>query len=149
MVRNVLINFALLLFAGIGLSLCAVGLIYLVSEEFIPYHSAAIQADWSELGQNEHGLILGLIKGLGSGALIAGSAAVYMAVASMRRSPAPYVTLLPLVAVGHSGLLCYATFFVATSTPGNPPLLPTAGLAGLGVLATGLLPLTRRRSNES
>jgi hypothetical protein len=143
------LKFALLLFALIGFSLCAVGMIYLTVGEFMPYHSEALEADWSELGPNEKGLILGLLNGLGSGAFIAGSAVLYMVSRSMRLTPNPYIILLPLVASGYSGLLCYATFFVSMNTPGNPPLLANAILVGVAVLASCMLGIARASQPEN
>ena len=118
-------------------------------DEFMPYHSEALGADWSDLEPNYQGLILGLLKGLGSGALIAGCAVLYMVIVSVRENPRSYIVLLPLVSVGYSGLLCYATYFVYTHTPGNPPLLPNLALVVLSLSASLIITVLRARSPES
>ncbi len=86
----------------------------------MPYHSEAVQADWSELDTNFQGLILGLLKALGGGAFVAGSATILMVIASFRKSAQPYTMLLPFVSTGYSVLLCYATYTVQMNTQGNP-----------------------------
>lgn len=105
----------------------------------MPYHSAAVEADWSDLDSNYQGLMLGFLKGLGGGAFVAGTGTVYMAIASFRGSVQPYAILLPIVSTGYSILLCYATYTVKTSTPGDPPLLLTVVYVAMGLVASALL----------
>jgi len=134
-----MLKLSLIIFSVLGLSLMAGGLMYLSINEFMPYHSEAVQADWSDLNGNYQGLILGLLKALGGGSFIAGFATVFMAAASYRKSPEPFMWLLPAVSTGYSALLCYATYTVHTSTPGNPPLLLTSLYVGMGIVASVLL----------
>lgn len=116
-----------------------VGCVYLSTNEFMSYHSEALEADWSDLESNYQGLILGLIKGLGSGALIAGCAVLYMVYVSWRQSAQSHIVLLPLISVGYSALLCYATYFVYSRTPGNPPVLANSVLVVMSVSASCIL----------
>ena len=134
-----LVKTSLAIFFLLGLSLLSIGGLYLSIDEFMPYHSEAVQADWSELDINLQGLILGLLKALGGGAFVAGFATLYMAFASFRKSTEPYKVLLPSVSTGYSALLCYATYTVQMSTPGNPPLLLTFILVVMGLVASVLL----------
>lgn len=134
-----MVKISLAIFLLLGLSLLSVGGLYLSIDEFMPYHSEAVQADWSELDVNLQGLILGLLKALGGGAFVAGFATVYMAFASLRNSTEPYRVLLPSVSTGYSALLCYATYTVQMSTPGNPPLGLTGILVASGLVASALL----------
>lgn len=134
-----MLRISLILFACIGLSLSIVGMIYLLASEYMPYHAAALDTEWRDLGPNLQGLILGLLKGLGSGALVAGGAVLYMTAVSIRTNAQPFRLLLPIVSVGYSALLCYATYSVYVSTPGNPPLLPNLVLVAASLAASGML----------
>ena len=96
---------AIALFAIVGLSLFLTGCVYLSLNEFMPYHAEAIQLEWDRLDANFKGLILGLLKGLGSGAFVAGAAILWMAGKSLRESPQPFVVLMPFVAISYSALL--------------------------------------------
>ena len=124
------------LFALVGVSLVVTGGVYLSVDEFMPYHAEAVQMQWQELDANFQGLMLGLIKGLGGGALVSGASILYMTVAATRNGPRPYLALLPVVAVGYCAVLCYATYTVETTTPGKPPLLLTGLLVVVSVLAS-------------
>lgn len=134
------------LFALVGISLLLTGAVYLSLSEFMPYHAAAVQMAWEELDPNFQGLILGLLKGLGSGAFVAGFATLFMVRMSLRSSPRPFLVLLPIVAIGYSTLLCYATFTVYTRTPGDPPLLLNILLVVTSLLAAMALAFSQRKS---
>ena len=115
----------------------------------MPYHAEALQVGWTDLNPNYRGLILGLIKGLGGGAFVAGFAVLFMVGVSIKKSPQPYLVLLPFVAIGYSTMLFYATYTVYTSTPGNPPLLLTVVNIVLGVVASVALALSQRRKSAT
>ena len=139
-----MLKISLAMFVVLGLSSLSLGVVYLSLDEFMPYHSEAIQTDWADLNNNYQGLILGLLKALGGGALTAGFAILFMAVVSLGKSVRPFMVLLPTVATGYSILLCYATYTVHTSTPGNPPLLLASLSVAMSVLASTLLVLSQR-----
>ena len=141
-----LFRFSIFLFAVVGLVLFLLGCLYLSLDEFMPYHAEALQKDWGALDPNSQGLILGLMKGLGSGACISGFAILFMIASSLRKTPRPFIVLLPVTAVGYSALLCYAIFTVYVRTPGNPPLLLTVALVAAGVLASLALTISQRNS---
>jgi hypothetical protein len=140
-------KFAMSVFGLLDLSLFLIGCIYLSLNEFMPYHAEALQVSWADLNPNYRGLILGLIKGLGGGAFVAGVAILFMVGVSVRKSPQPFLVLLPIVAIGYSTFLCYATFTVYTSTPGNPPLLLTVLNIPAGVVASIALILSQRHKS--
>ncbi len=125
---NNLLKASLLVFAIVGLSLFLTGCVYLLRDEFMPYHAEAIQTDWERLDRNLQVLILGLIKGLGGGALVAGLVIMVMVGVSVKEHPRSSVLILPITAIGYSSLLCYATYTVYSGTPGNPPLGLTIAL---------------------
>ena len=137
------------LFALVGISLLLTGAVYLSLGEYMPYHAEAVQMPWEKLDRNFQGLILGLLKGLGSGAFVAGFATLFMVSMSLRRSPRPFFVLLPIVTIGYSTLLCYATYTVYTRTPGDPPLIPNILLVVTSLLASMALALSQRKSTEA
>lgn len=126
-----------------GLSLLLLGCMYLSLSEFMPYHAEALQLEWQSLDRNLQGLILGFLKGLGSGAFVVGAAILWMAGKSLRESPRPFLVLMPFVAISYSVLLCFATYTVYTSTPGKPPLLLNFLLVVASVLASAALAVSR------
>ena len=141
-----LFRFSMFLFAIVGLVLSFLGCLYLSLDEFMPYHAEALQKDWGALDPNTQGLISGLLKGFGSGACISGFAILFMIASSLRKTPRPFIVLLPLTAVGYSALLCYATITVYVRTPGNPPLLLTVALVAVSVLASLAFTISQRNS---
>ena len=136
------------LFALVGLSLLLVGCVYLSLSQFMPYHAEALQLEWDKLDANFQGLILGFLKGLGSGAFVAGIAVLWMAGKSLRESPQPFVVLMPFVAISYTSLLCFATYTVYTNTPGNPPLLLNFLLVVASVLASLALAISQRDASS-
>ena len=136
------------LFALVGISLLLTGAVYLSLGEYMPYHSRAVRMAWEELDPNFQGLILGLLKGLGSGAFVAGFATLFMVVMSLKSGPRPFITLLPIVTVGYSALLCYATFTVSSRTPGDPPLIANILLVATSLLGSIAHIISHRREPE-
>jgi len=137
------------LFALVGVCLLLTGGVYLSLGEYMPYHAEAAQMAWEELDQNFQGLILGLLKGLGSGAFVAGFATLFMVSMSLRKSPRPFLMLLPIVTIGYSTLLCYATYTVYTRTPGDPPLIPNILLVVTSLMGSIALALSQRKCTEA
>lgn len=143
------LRFSMLLFAIVGLSLFLTGCVYLSVDQFMPYHAEALQADWSDLDSNSQALILGLLKGLGSGAAVAGFAVLYMVGTSLMKDPRPFLLLLPSIAIGYSVLLWFATYTVYVNTPGNPPILLTIALIVVSCAASLGLVLSQRDSDDA
>ena len=130
---------SLALFLLLGITLCGLGLVYLITSEFMPYHSQAIETDWGDLNANYQGLYLGFLKGLGSGAFIVGVTVISMAILSIRNTVKPYIFLLPGICIGYLTLLSYATYTVYTKTSGDPPLVNTIVMISVAAVATILL----------
>ena len=134
---------ALAIFVVIGLVLVALGLLYLTLDEFMPYHGEALQTRWEDLQPNYQGFILGALKALGGGALVAGFATFYMAVMLLRSATGAYAVLLPAIPTAYSSLLAYATYTVYTRTPGDPPLLLNILLAVAALIASVLFVISK------
>lgn len=147
--KATLFRLSISLFVIVGLSLFLTGCVYLSLDEFMPYHAEALQQDWEDLAPNFQGLILGFLKALGSGSFVAGALILSMVSMSARNDPRPFLVLLPFTAISYSVLLCYATYIVSIRTPGNPPLVLTAALVVLSVLASIALALSQRSSERA
>jgi hypothetical protein len=130
---------SLLLFLLVGVALTGSGLVYFSRSEFMPYHSQAIQTDWSALTPHYQGLLIGLLKGLAAGLIVCGIATVLMAVISLRGSARPYRILLPVVCLGYCTLVTYATYVVYSRTPGEPPLGSGVLVVLIALLASAML----------
>ena len=115
-------NAALILYVLVGLGFMGLGVIYLLTDEFMPYHSDAIGASWGNLDANYQGLFLGLLKGLGAGAFSSGVTLLSLAVLSYLRGIQHYKYALALVALAYSCTLTYAIYTVYALTPSEPPL---------------------------
>ena len=113
---------ALILYALLGLGFLGLGAVYLVTDEFMPYHSDAIAASWEELAPNYQGLFLGLLKGLGAGAFSSGVALISLTVLSYVNGIERYKYPLALIAWTYSCMLTYAIYVVYSQTPAEPPI---------------------------
>ncbi len=139
-----MLRVSLATYIGLGTGLFALGVLYLTLDQFMPYHADALRIEWSALPANYQGFIIGLLRALGAGATVSGLAIAWMAAAGWRGSIEPYRQLLPIVSIGYSGLLCWATWTVATRTPGEPPLLLNAVAVGAAIIATVFLAAATR-----
>lgn len=119
---TMLLKTSLSIFLLHGISMTIFGLTYLFTDEFMPYHSAAIARSWAELDSSFQGLFLGFLKLGGGGSFTAGVAVLVMVCLSFRNSVSPYRLLLPLLSLGWSLVVVNATYTVNSLTPGNPPL---------------------------
>ena len=99
------------------------GVVYLLTNKFMPYHSDAIGASWGNLDANYQGLFLGLLKGLGAGALSSGVALLSLSVLSYLQGIRHYKYALALVALTYSCTLTYSIYTVYLLTPSEPPLV--------------------------
>ena len=133
------------IYLGLGIGLFLLGILYLTLNQFMPYHAQALQAEWAELPANYRGFIIGALRALGAGAAVSGLTIAWMAVAAWRDTVKPYRKLLPMISIGYSGLLCWATWTVATRTPGEPPLLLNAIAVFSAIVASVLLVIALRR----
>ena len=135
---------ALVIYFGLGVGLFLLGLLYLTLDQFMPYHGQALQAEWANLPANYRGFIIGALRALGAGAAVSGFAIAWMAVISWRGEVEPYRGLLPMISIGYTSLLCWATWTVSTRTPGEPPLVLNTVAVAAALLASALLAVSMR-----
>ena len=97
------------------------GLLYLLSPEFMPYHSAAIGQHWDEVTPDLQVLLLALIRVAGGGFL---SLAIVIMVLLYRpwRDDAQWAQwLLPAAIIAVHGPTLWATLSVTLQTPASAP----------------------------
>jgi hypothetical protein len=119
------------------LTLTAFGTAYLVSPEFMPYHSVAVGMPWAAVAPPFQVLILALMRAVG-GACLAFATLQWTLLLIPFRQGAAWATW----AIAASGLvMCagtlYAMMLVAQNTPATPPWIAPA--AGAVLLVVGLV----------
>jgi len=119
-----------------ALTLLAFGVRYLTASEFMPYHAAALEREWSDLLPNEQGVMLAALRGGGGGFVIGGTAILLLLMIPFRRGELWAHRAVPCLVLlcGLSALFTSST--LARLTPGSPPwqiTLVMVFLAGLGL----------------
>lgn len=115
----------------------ALGCLYLVRAEFMPYHATALGTDWADLDAEVQTLLLALMDVAGAGWAVSGLligvlvAMPFRADASWARWAIPGALVLLYVPI------LLATLSVAAATPASPPWYGNA--AALAATLVGLL----------
>lgn len=119
---------------------------YLFRPEFMPYHSAAVGVEWSQLDPKFQTLFLALMRVCGGGWLaVAAAMAVLLAVPFRRNEPWSRWAI-PLVALCAAIPTLYATLLVKSRTPASPPWFGAVA-AILLVIAGFMLSLPRKKKS--
>lgn len=108
------------------------GSIYLLKNQFMPYHRLAVGYSWSELEPNVRILIIALMRATGGGFLATGLAIFILLMIPLRSGNIWASYAIGAIAVCNSIGTLYATLLVKTKTPGKPPV-------GLSLLALALI----------
>ena len=107
----------------------------------MPYHSLALAKSWELVEENTQTLILALMRVAGGGFVATGMAIVILLCIPFQAGESWANYSIFLISLVTSISSCYATFLVASRTPGNPPLwlsLATVVLSIIG-FASSLL----------
>ena len=99
------------------------GLIYLIRDRFMPYHSKAVDLSWSDLEPNLQVLIIALMRAAGGGFLATGLAMLILLIIHSQTGDTQAIYGIPLISFCTSLGALYATLLVKTRTPGTPPLI--------------------------
>lgn len=113
------------------------GVIYLVKQQFMPYHQQALGMSWSELDAKMRVLILALMRATGGGFLATGIALLLLLIFPWRAGNLWSLYGLPAIALCTSCGSLSATLLITTQTPGKPPIvlsLLTIALTLLGFI---------------
>jgi peptidoglycan/LPS O-acetylase OafA/YrhL len=135
---------ALACYLAVDLGFVAMGLVYLFSPRFMPYHAHVVGMQWPQVPEGFQRLLLTFQRGSGAAALACALAFAILVLVPLRRGDAWARRAVP--AVGLTGVLP-TTALVAglgASTGAPVPLAPL--LAAIGLLVAGwLLSLEPRR----
>ncbi len=106
----------------VALILIFLGLIYLIKNQFMPYHSEAIGLSWSESEPNLQVLILALMRAVGGGFFATGLTLLILLIIPWRAGNTWSIYAIPLISLSIFLGALYATLLVKTRTSGNPPV---------------------------
>lgn len=121
----------------VALILILFGSIYLLKNQFMPYHCEAVGYSWSELEPNVRVLIIALMRATGGGFLATGLAIFILLMIPLRSGNIWASYAIGAIAVCHSTVTLYATLLVKTKTPGKPPV--GLSLLGLALIIIGFI----------
>jgi len=99
---------------------------YLFRPEFMPYHSAAVGVEWSQLDPKFQTLFLALMRVCGGGWLASAAAISVLLAFPFRRNEPWSRWAIPLVALCAAIPTLYATLLVKSRTPASPPWVGAA-----------------------
>ena len=114
---------SLISYSCVALVLIIFGLIYLIKNQFMPYHSRAIGLPWSDLEENMQVLIIALMRAAGGGFLATGLAMLILLIIPWRAGDTWSMYAIPAISLCISLGTLYATLLVKTRTPGTPPVI--------------------------
>ena len=109
------------LYFGVGIVSIALGLVYLLSPTFMPYHAVAIGRDWPELTVAEQTLFGALLDVAGAGWIALGVAVIVLTLVPLRRGEIWARYLVPMLAMIFYVPTLLATLSVLNTTPASPP----------------------------
>ena len=111
------------------------GSVYLFRSEFMPYHADAIGTNWESVDPTIQVLILALMRVAGGGWLAAAVSIAILLKVQLQKDFRWIRWAIPAVGLTVSLPTLYATYYVTTNTPANPPWL--AALIGIVLLLVG------------
>ena len=120
-IQNAVISF--ISYGFVALISIIFGFIYLIKNQFMPYHSEALGLSWSDLEPNLQILILALMRVAGGGFLATGLAMLILLIIPFRAGDSWSIYAIPIISFCTSSGALYATWLVKTRTPGNPPVI--------------------------
>jgi hypothetical protein len=97
------------------------GLTYLLSPAFMPYHEAALQVEWSQLDAAEQTLLLALMRVAGAGWIALAVAMTALLVFAFPRGATWARVTLPVLVVVFYVPTLWATLTVTATTPATAP----------------------------
>lgn len=107
------------------------GSIYLMKNQFMPYHSEAVGFSWSDLEPNFKVLIIALMRAAGGGFLATGLAILVLLIIPWRAGNIWSIYAIPAIGLCTLSGTLYATLLVKMKTPGTPPVI--LNFIGLGL----------------
>ena len=110
------------------------GLIYLIKDSFMPYHSEALKLSWSDLETDLQVLIIALMRAASGGFLATGLAMMILLIIPFQARNSWSIYAIFAISLCTSVGTLYATLLVKTKTPGNPPFILSFAAVALTVI---------------
>ncbi len=103
------------------LVISAMGLVYLFTPQFMPYHQKAIETSWEDLNPQYQTAVMASIRTVSGGFLAAGLSLGFLLGVPFRKGEkwASWAMMGVVLTVGLPAL--YALLLIKTKTPANPP----------------------------
>ena len=106
---------------AVGIISVILGLVYMLSPTFMPYHAVAIGREWAELSGVEQVLFGALLDVAGAGWIALGAAIIVLTALPVRQGEKWARYLVPALAVIFYVPTLLATLSVLSATPASPP----------------------------
>jgi len=126
--------------------LLGMGLIYLLKNSFMPYHSEAVSLEWNEVYFGTQFLILALMRAISGGFIAIAIVIAFLQnkFSSTKIKWLPIIILISGLIVGITSI--YATLIVKFNTAGSPPTLSI--IIGILLLIIGYI-FNKKYLNEN
>jgi hypothetical protein len=126
--------------------LLGTGLIYLLKNSFMPYHSEAVSLEWNEVYFGTQFLILALMRAISGGFIAIAIVIAFLQnkFSSTKIKWLPIIILISGLIVGITSI--YATLIVKFNTAGSPPTLSI--IIGILLLIIGYI-FNKKYLNEN
>lgn len=115
--------------------LFAMGVMFLVRREFMPYHAVAVGMPWKDVPNNFRILIRALLKFMGGTAVAVSIGGFVLVLIPFKEEAAWASWATPLLGLTQCAAIANATTEVVRKTPGRPPLRLLAGATAMFVVA--------------
>lgn len=120
MKNRVKISFICFLLVGCGFFL--MGLFYIFSPTVMPYHLDAMEIEWNLLPKGQRLVSLAILKGSGSGMMVAGFSILLLLLIPFRKGESWAIWGIMIIISLETIPTCYSILQLKKYTPGNPPL---------------------------
>ncbi len=120
-----------------ALMLLAFGVTYFTKDSFMPYHSDAVNQDWSSIDSSTRYLILALMRAVSGGFFVSFVATVSLQFKFRKYKQAWIANIIFAIGTIIAAIIIYATYVVRLHTNGNPPTM--LAYIGFVLFLTGFL----------
>ena len=124
-------------YALVGLLGFVFAFIYLFRSEFMPYHAVAVGSEWTTVDESMKILILALMRVSGGGWLATAISITFLLIARSKFTSSIFSIGMTLVGLGALIPTLYATLFVRSNSPADPPWF--AAVIGIALLVIALV----------
>ena len=128
----------ILIYALIGISSLVLGLLYIFSPSFMPYHAVAVGTEWEAVPPAYQILIGALLDVAGAGWLSLAVALGALIAFPLRRAEAWARYTAPLLILAFNVPTLWATVSVLRHSPAAPPWFAVAGTCAFAILALAI-----------